>query len=452
MTKQWPTSSGLSAYRSRSLRNRLEKANRTLLPILLCASKGTFYGSCVSLRYSRTGLTLCCARIPALRRTIVAFHRDNTRNDHQTGFASKPWLGTHLDAFAQTVDIGPFCVEQFIEDQSRSRRGEMRASKTRSMGLLALFRCFAFAFVQFLLFKFLFETWVTLSAGFFVDLLEKAVKGRDVNALNRQGKPLYDWCSLSFGKSHWSPNPADCTYLWSAERRNANVPPRRPLVRPACAPSSSSPVKNKTGSVFPATQWRRTLSALTKSMYPSSLMSSSSSFDTKHSSCSSIQRKTLSVLRLKELYWRYSSMSFLRCCQALRTVSSLFFKILETSSKKRCMRSVLSPIGWVTFDFLLQRFQIGLGFMEVGSVAESVFVEEIGFLSSNRASLRRSKTCTDRFARALTRRKLCLFSSNCSKRSARIFWISSSVYTFNFSWMSSIVRYSLSNVSNIWET
>ena len=176
---------------------------------------------------------------------------------------------------------------------------------------------------------------------------------QSTSVLNRQGKPLYDWCSLSFEKSHWSPNPVDCTYLWSTEQTNASVPPTHLLVRPVCVPWFSFPANRL--AVFPVILMRRTFSALTKSMYPSSLMSNSSSFDTKHSSCSSIHRKTLSVLRLNELYWRYSSISFLRCCQALRTVSSLFFKIFETSSKREKSHRCNWLIRRVTFDFLFQR-------------------------------------------------------------------------------------------------
>lgn len=105
---------------------------------------------------------------------------------------------------------------------------------------------------------------------------------------------------------------------------------------------------------------KQTLSARTKSMYPSSFISNSSSLETKHSSCSSIHTKTLSVLRLNELYWRYSSIIFFRWCQAFKTVSSLLFNIEETSAMRErhvCWFLVekIKTI-FLTFDFLFERF------------------------------------------------------------------------------------------------
>ena len=112
---------------------------------------------------------------------------------------------------------------------------------------------------------------------------------------------------------------------------------------------------------------KQTLSARTKSMYPSSFISNSSSLETKHSSCSSIHTKTLSVLRLNEIYCKYSSIIFFRWCHAFKTVSSLLFNIEETSATRE--RSLLisvrenkedSSYFWFSVRAVLSRHQVWL--------------------------------------------------------------------------------------------
>ena len=244
---------------------------------------------------------------------------------------------THLNTFAQTIDIGSFCIEQFIEDQPRSSRDELRASKSASViysRCFAAFRLPSFSsccssFSSRLESLFLPASlsislrkrertrrgvsqrayWVDKANLFMIDahyLLKKVIEARIQSIAS-----IFDQRS----KRVWAFHQHICSFDQFAYHGFLFLQNRL--------------------AVFPVTLARRTFKALTKSMYPSSLMSNSSSFDTKHSSCSSIHRKTLSVLRLNELYWRYSSISFLRCCQALSTVSSLFFKIFETSSRRK---------------------------------------------------------------------------------------------------------------------
>ena len=76
----------------------------------------------------------------------------------------------YLDAFIQTLHIGTFGVEQFVEDQSESRRSYERLSSAVEH-LLSLLCSLSFAFVQFLLLEFLLQTRIALPARFLVDLL-----------------------------------------------------------------------------------------------------------------------------------------------------------------------------------------------------------------------------------------------------------------------------------------